>query len=82
MSERTVSIAEAKARLSELIAAAQAGENVIITKRGKAVVRLIAEPGPRMPVDLGWLREATAAMAYQEQDSATLVRRMRDDARY
>jgi prevent-host-death family protein len=63
MSERTVSVAETKARLSELIAAAQAGEEVIITKRGKAVVRLIAEPAPRMPVDLGWLRETTEAMA-------------------
>ena len=69
-------------RLSELIAAAEAGEDIIITKRGKAVARLIAEPAPRIPVDLSWLRETTAAMAHQEEDSATLIRRMRDDARY
>ena len=74
MSERTVSVAEAKARLSELIAAAEAGEDIIITKRGKAVVRLVAEPAPRIPVDLGWLRETTAAMAHQPEDSATLIR--------
>jgi len=82
MSERTVSVAEAKARLSELIAAAEAGEDVIITKRGKAVVRLIAEPAARMPVDLRWLRETTQAMAHQGEDSVTLIRRMRDNARY
>jgi prevent-host-death family protein len=82
MSERTVSLAEAKARLSELIKAAQSGEDVVITKRGKAVARLVAEPQPRPPVDLAWLRELTEGMTYQEETSATLIRRMRDDARY
>ena len=53
MSERTVSLAEAKARLSELIGSAQSDEDVVITKRGKAVARLVAEPAPRPSILAG-----------------------------
>jgi len=84
MSERTVSVAEAKARLSELIAAAEAGEDVVITKRGKAVVRLVPErpPPPTGTVDLSWLPEMLEGIPYQEEDSGALLRRMRDSDRY
>lgn len=37
MSERTVSVAEAKSHLSELIAAVEAGDEVFITKPGSTV---------------------------------------------
>jgi prevent-host-death family protein len=40
---QTVSIAEAKARLSILLDAVQAGEEVVITRRGQPVARLQAE---------------------------------------
>lgn len=40
MKDTTVSLADAKARLSELAELAAAGESVVITKRGKPVVRL------------------------------------------
>lgn len=84
MSERTVSIAEAKAHLSQLVSAAEAGDEVVITKRGKVVARLVAEPRPkpRKPINLDWLREVTKDMPYQEEDAGTFMRRMRDDARY
>lgn len=84
MSERTVSIAEAKAHLSELVAAAEAGQDVVITKRGKAVVRLVPEPKPKphKPIDLDWLRELTKDVPYQEEDSGTFMRRLRDDTSY
>lgn len=36
----TVSIADAKARFAELVARAEAGENLIITRRGKPVAEL------------------------------------------
>jgi prevent-host-death family protein len=45
-----VNVLEAKNRLSELIRAAQAGEEVVIANRGKPVARLIAEnaePAPK-----------------------------------
>ncbi|MFN3669228.1 MAG: type II toxin-antitoxin system Phd/YefM family antitoxin [Brevundimonas sp.] len=40
---RQVNIHEAKTKLSELIAAVEAGEEVVIARAGKRVARLIAE---------------------------------------
>ena len=49
----TVNVAEAKAKLSELLEAALRGEEVIIAKRGKPLVRLVpVEPKKR---ELGFL---------------------------
>jgi prevent-host-death family protein len=79
MSERTVSIAEAKAHLSELIAA---GEQVVVTKRGVPVATILPRPKPKKKLDLAWLEEATKDVPYQQEDSGTLLRRMRDDYRY
>lgn len=39
----TVSIAQAKSQLSSLIHAVEMGEEVVFTRHGKAVVRLVAE---------------------------------------
>lgn len=75
-------LADAKARLSELAERAAAGENVIITKRGKPVVQLSRPDGPRKPVDLARLRQLTADMPPAATDSASLIRQLRDDARY
>jgi prevent-host-death family protein len=77
MSERTVSIAEAKARLSELIAS---GEEIVVTKRGVPVATLQPLPAPRKKVDLAWLREMTKDMP-MGPDSMTVIRQMRDEAR-
>lgn len=82
MSERTVSVAEAKAHLSELVAAAEAGEDVVITKRGKPVVRLVAQKQPKKQLDLDWLRAHAEGMPREQEDSGTFMRRLRDDARY
>ena len=82
MSDRTVSVAEAKARLSELVAAAEAGEDVVITKRGRPVAHLVAIQQAKNPVGLAWLKARTAGMPASETDSIDVIRRMRDDARY
>ena len=82
MSEKPVTLADAKAHLSELTERAAAGEQVIITKRGKPVARLSRPAQPRQPIDLKKLRALTASMPQQTEDAADLVRRMRDDARY
>jgi prevent-host-death family protein len=42
---KTASVAELKARLSEFLAAARRGEDVIVTDRGKPVARLTALSG-------------------------------------
>ncbi len=39
----TLSVAEAKARFSAVLAAVEAGQEVVITRRGKAVARLVPE---------------------------------------
>lgn len=79
---RSVSVAEAKAHLSELIAAAEAGERIEITRRGKPVVELTGMNKPKRPIDLEWLLSVTANMKSPSVDSADLIRKMRDDARY
>jgi antitoxin (DNA-binding transcriptional repressor) of toxin-antitoxin stability system len=43
---RRVGVAEAKAQLSALLDAVEAGEEVVITRRGQPVARLVREPGP------------------------------------
>jgi prevent-host-death family protein len=82
MSDRTVSVAEAKARLSELVTAAEAGDDVVITKRGKPVAQLTGMRTPRRMVDLQWLRSRTSTMPVSMADSADVVRQMRDAERY
>ena len=82
MSERTVSVAEAKSHLSELIAAVEAGDEVVITKRGVPVATIVPRPRPKKKIDLDWLRETTKDIPYQEEDSGTFMRRVRDSDRY
>ncbi len=80
----SVSVAEAKAKLSELIEAVQNGETVIITKRGKVVAELRAhqtEP-VRKPFDFAALRRHLNSMPMCEQSAVDLVRQMRDESRY
>lgn len=52
----TMNIAEAKSKLSELVARAEAGEEVVIARKGKPVVRLVADkPAARRKPRLGAL---------------------------
>ena len=50
---------EAKNRLSELLRAAEAGRSVIITRRGRAVARLVPVDDGE-PLDLAAIREGFA----------------------
>ena len=77
-----VNLADAKARLSALVALAQAGEVVSITRRGKPVARLIAADIPRKKVDVAKLRALTEGMRMQPESAGEFMRKMRDDARY
>lgn len=77
-----ISLANAKAHLSELVDRVAAGDTIDITRRGKAVARLTAATSPRKRIDRTILRALTAAMPPQAQDAAGLVRSMRDSDRY
>jgi prevent-host-death family protein len=51
-----VSVADAKKRLSELLRLAEAGQDVLITRNGKPVARLVPAPPPRRVVRFGTMR--------------------------
>lgn len=76
-----VNLADAKARLSELVARASEGESIRIVRRGKPVARLVAEKSERRPVDVAALAALTRDQACQEP-AGEFVRRMRDEDRY
>jgi prevent-host-death family protein len=77
-----VTLADAKAHLSQLIDRVEAGETIDITRRGKTVARLTAVAGPRKPVDLALLQSVTATMPETTESAVDLVRSMRDSDRY
>ena len=52
----TVSVAEAKDRLPELIRAVEAGEKIIITRHGRPVAELAPAPIVRRRVRLGAMK--------------------------
>ena len=78
----TVNLADAKARLSELVDRAEAGEDVCITRRGKPVVKLTRIEQPKEPIDVEALRALVASMPLSPLPAGEFIRRMRDEARY
>ena len=71
-----IAISAAKPRLSELIAAAQRGERVVITKRGEPAVELVACPQrKRGGIDFERL-EATCKRLGIEQDPPEVAEQM------
>jgi prevent-host-death family protein len=76
-----ISIAEAKAHLSELIEQVSNGNEVTITKRGKPVAQLTPIVPNRKPIDFEALRRLTDSMPMQEQSAGDFMREMRDNYR-
>ena len=52
-----VSIVEAKNRLTELIRAVEAGEQVVITRHGKPVAQIAPPPASRRQIGWGGMRD-------------------------
>jgi prevent-host-death family protein len=75
-------LADAKARLSELLARVTEGETVQITKRGKPVAQLSPIQQPKKPIDIELLRSVSRGSKFQNESAGDFIRRMRDDARY
>ncbi|MGH9465889.1 MAG: type II toxin-antitoxin system Phd/YefM family antitoxin [Terriglobales bacterium] len=76
-----VSVAEAKAKLSELIKSAEAGNEVIITRRGRPVVVVTAAERILKPIDLS-AADAIRARQKMGEPSRRWFRKFRDSARY
>lgn len=77
-----ISLADAKAHLSELVDRVEAGDSIDITRRGKRVARLTAVDLPRKQIDLAALQALTAAMPASSETASDIVRSMRDSDRY
>ena len=79
------SVVDAKNNLSDLIARAERGEEVVITRHGQPVAELrpvqSAKTGPRpmTQADWDWLDANRITLQPGAPDSATLVRQMRDE---
>ena len=79
---KSVSVAEAKAHLSDLISRAADGETVNITRRGKPVAQLVAVKKLRKKIDVDMLQRITAGQSLQKQSAGDFIREMRDSDRY
>lgn len=75
----TVNLVQAKARLSELLDQVEAGQEVVITRRGKAVAHLSAAVRPKKPLPLSDLAGFRAAMPQLRRPAAELLREVRDE---
>lgn len=82
---RTLSIAETKAHLSAVVDSVEAGEEIVITRHGRPVARIVAE-SPTLSRDpaavLAEQRAFLAAQPTRPERAADTVRRMRDADRY
>jgi prevent-host-death family protein len=81
---RRLSVAVAKARFSSVLAQVEAGEDVVITRRGVAIARIVAEPAsPHDGFDLQELFRFTDAQPMHEgPDGGTFIGELRRDARH
>jgi prevent-host-death family protein len=77
---RTVSVVNAKAHFSEMLAKAEAGEEVLITRRGVPVARLAGVSPTKHPPRLDDIDAFRASLKTTQERSADLIRRMRDEA--
>jgi prevent-host-death family protein len=78
----TVNLADAKARLSELVDRAAKGEPVQITRRGKPIAQITAIATPKKPIQLADLQRVTEGTKYQKESAGKFMRRIRNQARY
>ena len=74
-----VTVAEAKTKLSSLLDAVEAGEAVVITRRGKPIAELVPRCSVRdLLPQLAALREA---LPEQQVNGVETMRLLRDDSR-
>lgn len=77
------SLADTKTHLSELIVRVEGGEEVLITKRGKAVARIVAEkPRKKRGGGLPSLADFRAQMPMSPVSTEDFIRELRDNERY
>ena len=77
---RSIGLAQAKAQLSALLDAVASGDEVVITRRGKPVARLVREGSTSQAVSqANWMQRALRISdSLAESPSAERVRELRD----
>jgi prevent-host-death family protein len=73
-----INLADAKARLSEIVDRVEAGESIEIVRRGKPAARLVPPLPEKKPVDVTALRDGASRLPFQHESSADVIRKMRD----
>ena len=77
---RKVSVVQAKAHFSEILAQAESGHEVLITRRGAPVARLSGVERAKHSLNLDAIDVFRNGLAPTRERSADLIRRMRDGA--
>jgi prevent-host-death family protein len=72
----TINIAEAKAHLSELVSKAEAGEEVILMRRGAEVAKIVPLAAPKKAFSS---LQAFRAMQTLGAPSSVMIRALRDE---
>jgi prevent-host-death family protein len=75
----TVNLAHAKAHLSALLDKVEAGEEVVVTRHGRAVARMLPAVRPKQPLPLEELAAFRATMTPMLRSSADILRALRDE---
>ncbi|HUP92984.1 MAG TPA: type II toxin-antitoxin system prevent-host-death family antitoxin [Solimonas sp.] len=75
-----VSVVQAKAHFSEILAKVESGQDVLITRHGAPVARLSAVDRAKHPLKLDAIDAFRARLAGSHARSADLIRRMRDES--
>jgi len=75
----TVSVAEAKAHLSELLNQVEAGEEIVITRRGQPVAHIKGFGKALKPIDFEEMDRFRESLPFSTVSSAELIRQMRDE---
>ncbi|MBI3526131.1 MAG: type II toxin-antitoxin system prevent-host-death family antitoxin [Betaproteobacteria bacterium] len=75
---RSVSLAEAKAHLSELLNIVEAGEEILITRHGRAVAHVSPPERRKQALPLKRLAALRKEVPAWTEPSASLVRQLRD----
>jgi prevent-host-death family protein len=76
---KKVSVVQAKAHFSEILARVESGHEVLITRRGAPVARLSGVERAKNPLQLDAIDAFRASLTPTHERSADLIRRMRDE---
>lgn len=79
---RTMTLAETKSHLSAVVDQVQAGEEIVITRRGHPVARIVADSGGREQDPAALAEEMRAFVLAQPMSEDNSVVAMREADRY